>query len=474
MERSEVKFRARDQVLTFTGGIRRYASDTVNYVEAYFELQDNWNGFDVVAAVWNNGSARIATDLDSDGKCRVPQEVLSKKGDVYVNLTGTTSAGNAVTERLTSYPVWVLAVDAKSHIRGTETAEITPSQFEQFASNVRTDADRAYASRAEAAQSASEAAQSAESAGNFNRGALINAEQAGDSEMQAQASAQDASASAQAAQTSADASATSATSAAQSASNAMQYAQNADDSADAASMASTYAGRMKDLAEQAKTSAESARDTILGMSATATTLEAGSEATANYSDGLLAIGVPRGEKGEKGEIGSTGAQGEKGEKGDRGDKGETTAYYGTCTTEATSSTKVVTVADSSFTRRIGVIVFVHFANDSCGSVAFSQYKMNVNDTGDYFIFDRIQGSTRVYASGHEWLAGQIIPFVYSGGGWVRAEKNSVQSDWNATSTTSDAYIKNKPTIPSYTAGTGIDITNGVISIDLDNAEGSGY
>ena len=172
MERSEVKFRARDQVLTFTGGIRRYASDTVNYVEAHFELQDNWSGFDVIAAVWNNGSARIATDLDSDGKCRVPQEVLSKKGDVYVNLTGTTSAGNAVTERLTSYPVWVLAVDAKSHIRGTETAEITPSQFEQFASNVRTDADRAYASRAEAAefasasaQSASEAAQSVSSAG---------------------------------------------------------------------------------------------------------------------------------------------------------------------------------------------------------------------------------------------------------------------------------------------------------------------
>ena len=29
-------------------------------------------------------------------------------------------------------------------------------------------------------------------------------------------------------------------------------------------------------------------------------------------------------------------------------------------------------------------------------------------------------------------------------------------------------------IPTYTAGTGIDITNGVISIDLDNAEGSNY
>lgn len=161
MERSEVKFRARDQVLTFTGGIRRYASDTVNYVEAYFELQDNWSGFDVIAAVWNNGSARIATDLDSDGKCRVPQEVLSKKGDVYVNLTGTTSVGNAVTERLTSYPVWVLAVDAKSHIRGTETAEITPSQFEQFASNVRADADRAEAGATASEASALEASASA-------------------------------------------------------------------------------------------------------------------------------------------------------------------------------------------------------------------------------------------------------------------------------------------------------------------------
>ena len=32
----------------------------------------------------------------------------------------------------------------------------------------------------------------------------------------------------------------------------------------------------------------------------------------------------------------------------------------------------------------------------------------------------------------------------------------------------------KVIVPSYTAGTGIDITNGVISLDLSNAEGSNY
>ena len=162
MERSEVKFRARDQVLAFTGGIRKYASNTVNYVEASFELQDNWSGFDVIAAVWNNGTTRIVTDLDSDGKCRVPQEVLSKKGDVYVNLAGTTSANGAVTERLTTYPVWVLVVEAKSHIKGVETAEITPSQFEQFASNVHSEADRAEAAKESARTYAEDSAVSAE------------------------------------------------------------------------------------------------------------------------------------------------------------------------------------------------------------------------------------------------------------------------------------------------------------------------
>ena len=57
-----------------------------------------------------------------------------------------------------------------------------------------------------------------------------------------------------------------------------------------------------------------------------------------------------------------------------------------------------------------------------------------------------------------------------------AEKN-VQSDWNITDTSSDAYIKNKPTIPidtntTYGLSAPADKTNGNVTIDL-TAGGSG-
>jgi hypothetical protein len=57
-----------------------------------------------------------------------------------------------------------------------------------------------------------------------------------------------------------------------------------------------------------------------------------------------------------------------------------------------------------------------------------------------------------------------------------AEKN-VQSDWNVTDTSSDAYIKNKPTIPTdtnttYDLSAPTDKTNGNVTIDL-TAGGSG-
>lgn len=72
-------------------------------------------------------------------------------------------------------------------------------------------------------------------------------------------------------------------------------------------------------------------------SAEATTLDAGEEATASISGGVLRIGVPKGEKGdagpqgpkgdqgEKGETGATGPQGPAGEQGPQGEKGATGA-----------------------------------------------------------------------------------------------------------------------------------------------------
>lgn len=80
---------------------------------------------------------------------------------------------------------------------------------------------------------------------------------------------------------------------------------------------------------------EEALDDIREMDASAVTLPSGAEATAEYSDRHLTIGVPIGPKGEKGEKGDKGdpgiqgprgpqgVQGPKGEKGEKGDKGAT-------------------------------------------------------------------------------------------------------------------------------------------------------
>lgn len=74
---------------------------------------------------------------------------------------------------------------------------------------------------------------------------------------------------------------------------------------------------------------------VTGMTAIATTLPEGSDATALYSDGVLTFGIPKGDTGAtgpQGEKGDTGSQGPKGDKGDtgatgpqgpKGDKGDT-------------------------------------------------------------------------------------------------------------------------------------------------------
>lgn len=51
---------------------------------------------------------------------------------------------------------------------------------------------------------------------------------------------------------------------------------------------------------------------IENLSVTVTTLPAGSSATASYSDGVLSLGIPKGDKGDKGNTGATGATGPTG------------------------------------------------------------------------------------------------------------------------------------------------------------------
>lgn len=77
-------------------------------------------------------------------------------------------------------------------------------------------------------------------------------------------------------------------------------------------------------AASAAQSAQAAADTLAEfteVTATATTLAAGEQATASYSNGVLTLGIPQGATGPAGTEGPTGPQGPKGDKGDTGATG---------------------------------------------------------------------------------------------------------------------------------------------------------
>ena len=141
MEKSIITFSANEQNLQKTGGIGCYASDTVSYIEAHFALGENWSGYDSIRAVWFNDYKTISTVLDFNGVCIVPHEVLTSRGKVMVNLVGSVLVSDELSDRLTTFPCEALKVSAKAKINGSETAPITPSQFEQFVSIVRDEVD---------------------------------------------------------------------------------------------------------------------------------------------------------------------------------------------------------------------------------------------------------------------------------------------------------------------------------------------
>lgn len=90
--------------------------------------------------------------------------------------------------------------------------------------------------------------------------------------------------------------------------------------ANEARAAATNAAASAGEAASAAESAASAAALLEDVSASAATLEPGTEATAQYESGVFHFGIPRGTPGARGEKGETGATGEKGEKGDPGEE----------------------------------------------------------------------------------------------------------------------------------------------------------
>ena len=153
MEVTKITFQADEQNLVKTGGVDKYASNTVDYVEAQFTLGTNWTGYDSVRAMWKFGSDVMATVLDHEGKCIVPHELLERRGELKVNLVGSIVEDEVISDRLTTFPIVALIVTKIALVTSDET-EVSPSQFEQYVAIVKADADRAEEAATEGAENA--------------------------------------------------------------------------------------------------------------------------------------------------------------------------------------------------------------------------------------------------------------------------------------------------------------------------------
>ena len=189
MDKQIITFSANQQHLHKTGGLDIFATKTVSYIEAHFDLGDNWDGYDSIEAVWWNDRTRpIRTVLDTEGICIVPPEVLTKKGEVYVNLVGVISTNDTLTDRLTTHPITALTNKFNAQLGEGTTTPLTPSEYEQFVASVKADADRAEDAKDSARGYAESASASASSASASASNASTSETNAHTSEVNAKAS----------------------------------------------------------------------------------------------------------------------------------------------------------------------------------------------------------------------------------------------------------------------------------------------
>lgn len=182
-----INFSAVDERLT-SGCPGGYPSDSVAWIRAVFDLGTGWGDFQSVRAVWQNGVTVISTVLDANGACTVPWEVLQHRGNVMVNLVGSDAEGDELIDRLTTFRIPAVIIKDKVNVAGSETAQVTPSQFEQFVSIVTEEAEAAEAAQVIAEQARDDAIVAQGAAESARDDAQASASSAAESERNAAAS----------------------------------------------------------------------------------------------------------------------------------------------------------------------------------------------------------------------------------------------------------------------------------------------
>ncbi len=163
-----IKFSVKGQRLILETDLKglQPTSDSYNYYKCLFEFDSNWDGFEK-RVYFKNASFNITKPMlpDDLGYCYIPSEVLAHTGVIVCTVTGVKYSGTSVAERLTAGPVKFFVRNPKESKpfdifiqkeEGTlepDNPDITPTEYEQFVGKIKS-----YANDAAASKSAAEAA----------------------------------------------------------------------------------------------------------------------------------------------------------------------------------------------------------------------------------------------------------------------------------------------------------------------------
>ena len=338
-----LKFRVRGQALTLINPNVNLTpvTDTVNQYLCQFEFNEDWDDLNKVV-VFKNVSYNIAKEvyLNTTNECYIPWEVLSNSGEIFLEVIGTEVRGEVVTVRVPSTLLGFKWEIQEGLLDVSANVSPTPDLFEQFVNSVREDSIVAATARNEAVIARDVAAQSAADASASELAAASAAESAENSASTASSAASTATEAAVSVFGVADetksyveiasAKAAEASTQAEIAAGAKEDAVTAKDSAEAAKEAAessklsaqTFAGTAEGAAssalsssnsaansaqhahaseqnaEQASLDAQAAKQKIEHMTATAVSLEPGSDPTVEKTETAsgfnLEFGIPDG------------------------------------------------------------------------------------------------------------------------------------------------------------------------------------
>lgn len=166
---------------------------------------------------------------------------------------------------------------------------------------------------------------------------------------------------------------------------------------------------------------------------------------------------PQGPQGPTGPTGPQGPRGATGPTGPQGAKGDSGIFYGTCSTAASTATKVATV--TGFPGLItGVVVIIYFHNTTTSE----NISLDVNGTGNRRVWvSRATDNSVMPVQVNQWGSGESVMFVYDGTYWIMIDgyqastyhygktilENNVTSGSEAKAATPLMVLKVAKTVP---------------------------